>query len=67
MILLASYAFAGLHSSGLPTPALPHPLVLDSGATASGNLFVSMFNGVSQVFLFSSLIGGILFYHRAGG
>ncbi|HHG0427359.1 TPA: urea transporter [Yersinia enterocolitica] len=61
MILLASYAFAGLHSSGLPTPALPHPLVLDSGATAGGNLFVSMFNGVSQVFLFSSLIGGILF------
>ncbi|MDN0123402.1 urea transporter [Yersinia aleksiciae] len=62
MILLASYAFAGLYSSGLPTPALPHPIDLDGGNFfAQNNVFVSMFNGISQVFLFSSLIGGILF------
>ncbi|CNI20416.1 urea transporter [Yersinia pekkanenii] len=62
MILLASYAFAGLHSGGLPAPALPHPLVLEAGHTFDGtNVFLSMFNGISQVFLFSSLIAGILF------
>lgn len=61
MILLASYAFSGLQSSGLPAPALPHQLMLETSAAAGGNIFVSMFNGVSQVFLFSSLIGGILF------
>lgn len=62
VVLLASYAFAGLHSSGLPAPALPQQLVLEAGNTFAGtNIFVSMFHGVSQVFLFSSLIAGILF------
>ncbi|CQJ52393.1 putative urea transporter [Yersinia rohdei] len=62
IILLASYAFSGLNGSGLPTPVLPHPFVLDAETSAIGrNVFVSMFNGVSEVFLLSSLIGGILF------
>lgn len=61
MILLASYAFAGLHSSGLPTPALPHPFVLAAGTATGANIFVTLFNGISEVFLFSSLVGGILF------
>ena len=62
IILLASYAFSGLHSNGLPAPALPHQLILESSSLfGGGNAFVSMFNGISQVFLFSSLVGGILF------
>ncbi|AJJ64554.1 urea transporter [Yersinia aldovae] len=62
MILLASYAFTGLHSSGLPTPTLPQQLISEPGTIfGGGNVFVSMFNGISQVFLFSSLVGGIIF------
>lgn len=62
VILLASYAFAGIHGLGLPAPALPQELLLESGGTFDGtNIFTSMFHGVSQVFLLSSVVVGVIF------
>lgn len=62
VILLASYAFAGIHGNSLPEPALPQVFALESGTAFSDiSIINSMFSGVSQVFLFSSLLGGIVF------
>lgn len=62
VILLASYAFSDLHSSGLPSPALPHAEVGEVALGGMGaSLYASIFHGISQVYLFSSVIAGILF------
>ncbi|MGV7092330.1 urea transporter [Siccibacter turicensis] len=62
VILLASYAFSGLPTSSLPAPALPHSF---TDAAAEG-LFhargvMAVFNGISEVYLFSSVTAGVLF------
>lgn len=59
IIFLASYDFSALHNIGLPAPALPQPIVIHE--IASNSFVVKTFNGISEVFLFSSLIAGILF------
>lgn len=62
IILLASYAFSNLHNGGLPPPAFPHQLIAETNGTESGHyVFKSIVNGISQIFLFSSLVSGILF------
>ncbi len=61
-ILLASYAFSSLHNGGLPHPSFPYQFIVETNGTESGHyVFDSLFNGISQIFLFSSLVGGILF------
>ena len=60
-MLLASYAFGGLNTSALPVPNLPHDLValnsdlFDGLQLCNGTVF-----GISEVFLFSSVIGSLL-------
>ena len=60
-MLLASYAFGGLNTSALPVPNLPHDLVaLNSDLFDGIHLFNGTFFGISEVFLFSSVIGSLL-------
>lgn len=62
IILLACYSFSGLSASGLPTPALAGHLTDASVVVLTGETwFSSVFKGVSEVFLFSSVTVGILF------
>lgn len=62
IILLASYAFSNLHSDELPLPSFPHQIIVETNGMESGHyIFDSLFYGISQIFLFSSLVGGILF------
>ena len=59
-MLLASYAFGSLHATALPVPALPHDLIQNNHGFADIQLLHGMLNGISEVFLFSSLIGSLL-------
>lgn len=60
-LLLASYAFGGLHTSALPVPNLPHDLVALNDTWFDGiHMFSGTLNGISEVFLFSSVIGSVL-------
>ncbi|HBA9513304.1 TPA: urea transporter [Escherichia coli] len=62
IILFASYAFSNLHNGGLPHPSFPHQFIVESDKLRSNHyIFDSLFNGISQVFLFSNIISGILF------
>ncbi|GKX53005.1 urea transporter [Budvicia aquatica] len=62
VILLASYSFSGVMGAHLPAPALPHEFVPTVNSVFDSiSMLDAMFNGVSQVFLFSSIIGGIIF------
>jgi len=62
IILLASYAFSNLYNSGLPHPSLPHQFIVEYHKLRSDNyIFDSLFNGISQVFLFSNVTSGVLF------
>ena len=61
IMLLASYAFGGLNSSVLPVPNLPHELVAVNSSLFDGiHLVDGTFYGISEVFLFSSVIGSVL-------
>ena len=61
-ILLASYAFGGLTNTALPVPNLPHDLVAHNSNLFDGiHLIDGLFNGISEVFLISTLIGSVLF------
>ena len=61
-LLLASYAFGGLHNSALPSPNLPHDLIAYNNDLFDGiHLFDGLLNGISEVFLISSLIASALF------
>ena len=60
-LLLASYAFTELPANALPAPDLPRELLQSSSATASASHFFNgVLNGVSEVFLLSSLIASLL-------
>lgn len=60
-VLLSSYAFTELHANALPTPDLPHELLQVSSAAASAShFFAGVLNGISEVFLLSSLIASLL-------
>lgn len=62
VVLLASYAFTGLNASGLPVPELPHPLINEhAGSLFNGHIFSTVLNGISEVYLFSSVAAGGLF------
>ncbi|EPC0237229.1 urea transporter [Escherichia albertii] len=62
IILLASYTFSNLHNGGLPHPSFPHQNIVETNILESGyDLFESLFNGISQVFLFNNFVSGILF------
>lgn len=62
VILLASYAFSDLPASGLPVPELPHALLAAPAESLfNARIFATLFNGVSEVYLFSSVAAGILF------
>ncbi|RDL15154.1 urea transporter [Serratia fonticola] len=61
VILLSSYMFAGLHSTGLPTPKLPTAeSVTTMQSLLNASVYSTLFHGISQVYLFSSTIAGIL-------
>lgn len=63
IILLASYAFADLPASGLPAPALPHPLTdTTAESVLNANNLTILFHGISEVYLFSSVTAGVLFF-----
>ncbi|MES2869063.1 MAG: urea transporter [Pseudomonadota bacterium] len=60
-LLLSSYAFTELHTRALPTPTLPHDLVLSTSAAVSASgIFSGMLNGISEVFLLSSVTASLL-------
>lgn len=60
--LLASFLFSGLHSSGLPVPALPVHEVMPVAESISNTFSInSLFYGISEVYLFSSVVVGVLF------
>ncbi len=60
-IFLASYSFLGIQGVALPDPAFPHHLVQTIGGVPHTDLISDIFRGVSEVFLFSSVIVGIIF------
>ncbi|MFC0226900.1 urea transporter [Serratia aquatilis] len=62
VILLGSYMFSGLHGTGLSTPKLPVAVSVETAETLfNASLFTALFQGISQVYLFSSVIAGVLF------
>lgn len=62
VILLASYTLSSISGSGLPTPDFPHHLAVQAADVYTTPVFIeSILNGVSQVFLFPSVLGGIFF------
>ncbi|EFK0327970.1 TPA: urea transporter [Escherichia coli] len=62
IILFASYAFSNLHNGGIPHPSQPHQFVVGYDILRNEHyIFDSLFNGISQVFLFSNTVSGFLF------
>ena len=62
VVLLASYAFTGLEASGLPVPDLPYPLINEPAESLfNTHFFPTILNGISEVYLFSSVAAGGLF------
>lgn len=61
IILLASYNFLGIEGVALPTPALPKQLIEPIGLIPHSDLVADVFRGISEVFLLSSMIVGIIF------
>ncbi|EKT53435.1 urea transporter [Providencia sneebia] len=61
VILLASYSFLGIKGVALPDPALPQQYVQPIGNIPHSDLVVDVFRGISEVFLLSSMIVGVLF------
>lgn len=61
IILLACYSFSGLKFTGLPQPALPHMMDITTVSLSGEVFFNTVFKGISEVFLFSSVVVGILF------
>lgn len=63
IILLGSYAFSQLPGIGLPAPLLPHQInVHDIPVILGGHSYLpDIFDGVSEVFLLSNILCGILF------
>jgi urea transporter len=62
VILLSSYMFAGLHSAGLPAPKLPTAeSVVAMQSLLNASVYKTLFHGISQIYLFSSVIAGVLF------
>lgn len=62
VVLLASYAFADLTASGLPVPALPRPVTeAATGSLLDASILATLFHGISEVYLFSSVVAGVLF------
>lgn len=59
-LLLASYAFPHLHTIRLPQPAMPSLVISLSEPLTLSQILTSTLQGVSQVFLFSSVTGGVL-------
>ncbi|RKS87428.1 urea transporter [Orbus hercynius] len=62
-ILLASYAFFSIKGIALPKPLLPNQYVDNSAQSIDyiQQLTPDMFRGISEVFLFSNIIIGIIF------
>ncbi|OMQ23823.1 urea transporter [Serratia oryzae] len=62
VILLSSYMFSGLHTSGLPIPKLPSSVSVGNVETLfNASFYTALFQGISQVYLLSSVIAGVLF------
>ena len=60
-MFLASYAFGGLNIASLPVPNLPHDLIAHNSNLFDGIRWLDgTFYGISEVFLFSSVIGSVL-------
>jgi len=60
-ILLASYSFLGIKGISLPEPMLPQQYIEPIGNNSSIDVIVVIFRGISEVFLLSSLVVGIIF------
>lgn len=59
--LLATYNFSLLPSAGLPVPAMPHALSLDSrGELTAVGFGLTSLRGIAQVFLLPSELSGVL-------
>ncbi len=59
-ILLASYNFLGIEGVSLPAPELPHHYEILKNIPHS-DIIADIFRGISEVFLFSSVIVGLIF------
>ncbi|AMG65397.1 urea transporter [Providencia stuartii] len=60
-ILLASYSFLGIKGVALPAPALPQQFIEPIGSIPHSDIVADIFRGISEVFLLSSVIVGIIF------
>jgi urea transporter len=59
-VLLASYPFGRLHHPRLPPPVMPGGIDAPGGYLSPSETLIGALHGVSQVFLCSSALGGIL-------